>query len=247
MTAIDLSALPEEFRLQLITFVTARKAFATLQSSFRGTEEYLVFQLIRLIEKFLGSDRIVIPSLLHQDPVRRRILIALNMDIVVQHMLRFVTEQNVTALAPIYDEENPIGSTGQMRPWFTTKPNMPTGKSHISHVVGDSAWEQYAANILEKHDDVAAYVKNDHLGFHIPYLWQGSRHRYIPDFIVRMTNGKTLALEIKGEDSDQNRTKRAALEEWVKAVNSAGGFGVWTSDVAFAPAEVHDIITKHAI
>jgi type III restriction enzyme len=64
--------------------------------------------------------------------------------------------------------------------------------------------------------------------------------------IVRMTNGKTLALEIKGEDSDQKRAKRTALEEWVKAVNSASGFGTWVSDVAFAPAEVHYIVARHA-
>ena len=91
------------------------------------------------------------------------------------------------------------------------------------------------------------YAKNDHLGFHIPYMWQGSRRRYIPDFIVRLINGKTLTLEIKGEDSEQNQAKRAALDEWVKAVNSAGGFGHWAWDVAFAPAEVHNIISKHAM
>lgn len=244
VTTIDLSALPDEFRLQRLTFVAARKAFAELRSNFTGNEEYLVLQLIRLVDAFLTSDRIDIPSLFHQDPVRRRILIALNIDIVVRHVLRFVTEQNVTALTPVFDEENPIGSTEQMRPWYTTKPNVPTIKSHISHVVGDSAWEQYAANIFERSDDVVAYAKNDHLGFQIHYLWQGSRRRYIPDFIVRLVNGKTLALEIKGADSEQNRAKRAALEEWVRAVNSAGGFGEWVWDVAFEPAQVHDVIAR---
>ena len=48
-----------------------------------------------------------------------------------------------------------------------------------------------------------------------------------------------LVLEIKGEDSPQNRAKRAALEAWVKAVNSAGGFGVWAWDVVFQPAGMH--------
>lgn len=132
-----------------------------------------------------------------------------------------------------------------MRPWYTTKPNVPTIKSHISHVVGDSAWEQYAANVFETSADVAAYAKNDHLGFQIHYLWQGSRRRYIPDFIVRLINGKTLALEIKGTDTEQNRAKRAALDEWVKAINAAGGFGTWVWDVAFDPAQTHDIIARH--
>jgi hypothetical protein len=88
------------------------------------------------------------------------------------------------------------------------------------------------------------YAKNDHLGFQIHYLWQGSRRRCIPDFIVRLNNGKTLALEIKGVDSEHNRAKRTALDEWVKAVNASGGFGTWTWDVAFDPAHTHDIIAK---
>lgn len=246
VTAIDLSLLPEEFRLQRLTFVAARKAFDELKGNFRGNEEYLVFQLIRLVETFLRSNKIDIPSLFHSDPVRRRILIALNIDLIVRHVLRFVTEQNITALTPVFDEENPIGSTGQMRAWYTTKPNMPTVKSHISHVVGDSAWEQYAANVFETRDDVISYAKNDHLSFQIHYLWQGSRRRYIPDFIVRLANGKTLALEIKGTDSQQNKAKREALDEWVRAINSAGGFGQWSWDVAFDPAQVHDIVAKHA-
>ena len=36
-----------------------------------------------------------------------------------------------------------------------------------------------------------------------------------------------LILEVKGRDSDQDRTKRRFLEEWVNAVNAHGGFGHW--------------------
>lgn len=78
------------------------------------------------------------------------------------------------------------------------------------------------------------------------YMWSGSRRRYVPDFLVRLSNGVLLALEIKGADSPQNRAKRDALAEWVRAINSAGGFGNWACDVAFAPSEVQDIITKHS-
>jgi type III restriction enzyme len=86
--------------------------------------------------------------------VRKRILIALNIDLVVQHLLRYVTQQNTIKLTPVYDEENPIGSTAQIRTWYSTRPNTQTLKSHISHVIGDSAWEQYAANIFESHEGV---------------------------------------------------------------------------------------------
>lgn len=73
----------------------------------------------------------------------------------------------------------------------------------------------------------------------------GSRRKVLPDFVVRLTNGRSLALEIKSEDSDQNRAKRAALDLWVRGVNAKGGFGAWCWDVAFQPAEVHDILGRH--
>jgi type III restriction enzyme len=56
-------------------------------------------------------------------------------------------------------------------------------------------------------------------------MWAGSRPRYVPDLLVRLAGGTILALEIKGADSPQNKTKRDALNEWVKAINAAGGFG----------------------
>ena len=39
--------------------------------------------------------------------------------------------------------------------------------------------------------------------------------------------------------------KRDALALWVKAVNAKGGFGSWCWDVAFKPAELHDILVRH--
>lgn len=246
VSEIDLEKLPEGFRLQRLIFVAARKAFAAVRESFKGNEEYLLLQLVQLVETLLNSNLIVIPSLFHNDPLRRRILIALNIDGIVGHLLRFVIEQNLTDLVPVFDEEYPIGSTMQMRPWFTTKPNVITCKSHISHVVGDSSWELYAANLFEKRDEVLSYVKNDHLGFHINYLWNGSSRRFIPDFLIKLNNGVMLALEIKGVDNAQQQAKRAALSEWVQAINSSGGFGTWRWDCAFQPSQLMDIISKHA-
>jgi len=113
--------------------------------------------------------------------------------------------------------------------------------------VVDSGWEKYTADILEGHDEVAAWAKNDHLGFQILYLWGGSKRKYVPDFLIRYKSGKTLVLEIKGEDSDQDRAKRVALAQWVEAVNVHGGFGTWAADVAVGEAAmVRDVIDKHA-
>ena len=246
VTDIDLTRIPDGFRLQRLIFQATRKAFAEMTRGFTGSSGYLAAQLVRIVEAFLRSDRVGIPSLFHSDPLRRRILIALNIDRIVEHVLKHVGQQNVQSLTPVFDEDHPIGMTGQMRTWYTTKPCMVTAKSHISHCVGDSSWEGYAANVFETRDEVEAYAKNDHLGFQVYYLWNGSRRRYVPDFLAKMVDGSMLALEIKGVDTPQNRAKRAALAEWVDAVNTAGGFGRWSWDVAFKPADVHDIVTKYA-
>ena len=64
---------------------------------------------------------------------------------------------------------------------------------------------------------------------------------------MRLANGKQLALEIKGEDSEQNRAKRAALDAWVLAVNARGGFGTWCWDVVEGePSRVDDVLVHHA-
>ena len=53
-------------------------------------------------------------------------------------------------------------------------------------------------------------------------------------------------LEVKGQDSEQNRTKRAAMETWIQAVNEQGGFGQWCFDVVFEPAEIRDVVMGQA-
>lgn len=240
VTAIDLETLPDEFRLQRIVFRAARKLFEEADHSFSGTRDFLASQLVRITEAFLKSDKLSIPSLFHNDPLRRRILFALNIDLIVQHLFRYINEQNREKLEPLFDEDDPIGSTGRMRTWYTTKPNFPATKSHISHVVGDSSWEGYAANLFEKSSNVVSYTKNDHLGFQTFYLWNGSKRRFVPDFLIKLTTGETLILEIKGEDSPQNKAKRDALDQWVAAVNQTSGFGRWKWGVAFSPVEISD-------
>lgn len=247
---IDLESLPEEFRMQKLLFIAARKAFENVQQGYTGSKEILIQQLIRLSEEFLKSDKIHIPSLFHQEPLKKRILIALSMDKVVQHLVTYVHQANVTVLEPIFDLDKPIGSTADMRTWYTTRLCQPTEYSQISHVVADGSWEAYAANVLEKFGRdkvISSYAKNDHLGFNIYYMWNGSKRKYVPDFLIRLANGKSLVLEIKGQDSDQNKAKRIALDMWVKAVNQKGGFGTWCWDVVKEePSRMHDVIIEHS-
>lgn len=242
VSEIDLEKAVEDFRLQHLIFRAARKLFVANEQGFEGDKQYLAVQLIRIVEQFLDHHKLDIPSLWHQDPVRRRLLFALNMDRIVGHVNRFVVQQNIERLETIFDEHQPIGATSNMRPWLTTKPCRPTTKSQISHVVYDSTWEKAVADVCEKYPEVHAWAKNDHLDFKIRYLYRGSSRNFVPDYLIRLSNGETLVLEVKGQDSEQNRAKREAMRTWAKAVNEQGGFGRWAFETVFDPAKTRDAI-----
>jgi type III restriction enzyme len=55
-----------------------------------------------------------------------------------------------------------------------------------------------------------------------------------------------LVLEVKGQDTQQDQTKRVFLDEWVHAVNEHGGFGKWRWVVSKNPADVI-AITQEAL
>jgi type III restriction enzyme len=109
-------------------------------------------------------------------------------------------------------------------------------------VVFDSTWEASEAAVLERDPRVAAWAKNDHLGFEIVYVFDGVVRKFRPDFLVRLRDGTMLVLEVKGQDSAQNRTKREFLDEWVRAVNQHGGFGRWAWAVSHTPSDVADLL-----
>jgi type III restriction enzyme len=164
---------------------------------------------------------------------------------VVQHIWEAIRFENTEKLEPVFDRDHPIRSTGDMGTWYTGKPCEYAKRSHINFCVYDSTWEAAEAYELDRNDAVVAWVKNDHLGFEVLYVHRGVVRKYRPDFIINLTSGDYLVLETKGEDTDQDRTKREFLDEWVNAVNDHGGFGHWRWDVSKDPADVADILAKH--
>lgn len=241
--SIDLENFAQEYRLQKIIFSAVSRLVPTIKQSYQGNDRQLLPQLMRLTEKFILSDKIEInPPLFNDDEARKRIIITLHMDKVVQHLANSINKLNPDeALDIVFDKAQPIRSTGDMVPWATSKPCWPTRKSHINLCVFDSTWEASESSFLDqpKYDHlVQAWVKNDHLGFEILYAFGGTTHKYRPDFLVRLSNGYMLILETKGQDSPKEKTKRDYIEDWVRAVNSHGGFGIWHYEVSFNPADV---------
>ena len=245
--AIDLEQLAKKFRTQRIIFETARDVYDLMQANWPGGKAFLLAQLVRLVEQFIRSDRInITPALFVHDDLKRRLIITLNMTKVVQHIWEAIRFENTEKLEPVFDRDHPIRSTGDMGTWYTGKPCEHTVKSHINCCVYDSAWEASEAFELDHNPAVEAWVKNDHLGFEVLYVYRGVVRKYRPDFIIRLSSGDMLVLEVKGQDSDQDRTKRRFLDEWVNAVNAHGGFGRWTWAVSTTPGDIPDILARHS-
>lgn len=245
LSEIDLKEIGEKFRLQSIVFRIASTIYNSEQKpDWKGSKETFLIQLIRIIEKFVHSGKIRIKNpLFNQDETRKRILIMLNMNKVIQHIWNEIRAVNTTELTPIFDKEHPIRSTNDVRTWWTSKPCENLLRSHINFTVIDSDLELLEARKVDESGEVVSFVKNDHLGFAILYNYQGVIRKYYPDFIIKLTNGTHLVLETKGQDNDQHRTKRAFLDEWCRAVNQHGGFGKWQWAVSFDPNDI-DVIIK---
>ncbi len=130
-------------------------------------------------------------------------------------------------LLPILNRFKPIGTTRDVD--FTTKRSVHhTVRSHVNAVVLDSAWEQSTSFYLEADSqNVECYVRNDKPFLLIPYEYDGVQHYFEPDFIVKLTNGTSLILEVKGWEDDQDKAKYQAAKRWVSAVNNWGRLGVW--------------------
>jgi len=116
LSEINLQELGQKFRMQRIVFETARDIYDQMQPSWKGSREALLAQLIRLVERFIAADKIdITPPLFNQDPLRRRIVLTLNMNRIVQHIWEQIRFENTLALALVFDTEHPIRSTGDMR------------------------------------------------------------------------------------------------------------------------------------
>jgi type III restriction enzyme len=244
LSEIDLKEIAERFRIQTIIF----KIAATIYNSenrpdWKGSKETFLIQLISIIEKFIYSNKIVIKNpLFNQDEIRKRILIMLNMNKVIQHIWNEIRAVNTQELTPVFDKEYPIRSSGDIRTWWTSKRCERFEKTHINFIVCDSDWEYLEAKTINDSDFVKSFVKNDHLNFVIYYNYQGVVRRYFPDFICKLKNGVNLIIETKGQDNEQNKSKRAYLDEWCRAVNEHGGFGKWKWAVSFEPNDLQKII-----
>jgi len=164
-----------------------------------------------------------------------------------------ITDGIVTKMAQehpvkaVLDPYNPTGSsshvnfsTSKLSCWQTD-----ARRCQINWVVLDSDWEAELCRVVEAHPRVRAYVKNQNLGFEVPYRYGSIARKYLPDFIVLIDDGHGdddqlhLVVEIKGYRREDAKEKKSTMEGyWVPGVNRLGSYGRW----AFAEfTNVYDI------
>lgn len=134
----------------------------------------------------------------------------------------------------ILDPYTPTGSSSFVR--FTTSKESrwqtAPNKCHVNWAILDSDWEAEFCRVAEAHPRVLSYVKNQNLGLEVSYLMGGIRHKYLPDFIVQIDDGKpdpvNLIVEIKGYRGEDAKEKASTMRAyWVPGVNNLGQFGRW--------------------
>lgn len=247
LSEIDLEQIYSQVRLQSSIFRATLDIHKQMQVDWKGDLNALFTQLVPIVENFIYSDKLEIsPPMFGLEDKRRRVLVRLNAVTVVNHLAPFIQQENVESYELIVDTNKPIISTGDMKPWDTSKPYDAFRKTHINLCVYDSRWEKTAAIHLDRSPHVTAWAKNDHLGFEIRYIFNGSEHKYRPDFLVKLSNDEILVIEIKGEEDQKDKVKREAMREWVRAVNQHGGFGRWHSEpeISKRPDDIPQILDR---
>lgn len=220
-------ASAKEVRDQQLVYWITRWVLHFYYSKDDGLADFGLFsQLKNVVEEWYRTRVRLVGE---TDPVYKRMLVFETPKAIADHVYRGISagsrqEGNETVL-PIWHPER-FGSTKYVQ-GQTSKPVYPTEKSHVNVVVADTdSWEQLAAKALEELDEVEAYVKNEYLGFTIPYVASdGEERRYYTDFVARCTTpgGErvNLVIEITGSNKADKAEKRWYVENrWLPAVNA---------------------------
>jgi len=221
-------------RMQEVAFLLAKLVLETYFCDDAGNSKQWLFPQILTITKQWLNECVVL-----KDNVFTQLLLLIEFahnaaDRIYLSIV--VGESGEKTLKPILYPYDATGSTRYVdfdttRPTFRTDPD----KCHISHAVADTgSWEQKMAEALEDMKEVCAYAKNHNLGFTIPYTINGQEKSYIPDFLVRLDDGRgegdllNLIAEVTGQKRKDKEDKVVTARLlWVPAVNNHGGFGRW--------------------
>lgn len=230
---LSLEHLGDLRRSTLLYHLTTRLVYTKFRDANEAPKLYLFGQLKRIAREWLETCLVceggTYPAqLMYQELA----------DMACNRITAAITEAHIGTqpVQAVLDPYNPSGSTAFVN-FATTKSLLwetDPQKCHVNWAVLDSDWEGEFCRVAEAHPRVVSYVKNQDLGFEIPYRYGSVSRRYIPDFIVRVDDGHgpddllNLIVEVKGYRGEDAKDKKATAETyWVPGVNRLGTFGRW--------------------
>ena len=111
-----------------------------------------------------------------------------------------------------------------MRPFVVKEqPYLIPEKSVFNRITGDNQLERDFASFLENCPDVVAFAKN-YFGVHFKLDYvdaDGDIANYYPDFLVKLTDGRVIVAETKGQVDLDVSPKMHRLSQWCEDVNRA--------------------------
>jgi type III restriction enzyme len=256
----DRSVYYESIRMQRVVFEIARAVTDDLvqgaakqaDSGGRGTlhARHQVFpDVLRIVQEYVGTKVKPAPGV-----DLRELALDKYRNLVRERVRAGILPAAARAEHPLYPIVNsfkPMLTTAEVN-YRTTRPVVPLTRSHLNLAPLDSSWEQDAIDVLEELPIVACYAPNDrNVGLAIPYDYQENILRYEPDYIVRLVNGVTVLVEIKGKGGeihgeDAVLAKNAGASKWVAAVNNAGRYGRWAFEICREVEKLGEILKPHA-
>ena len=217
----------------IIYHLTKRLLYNSYRDANGDPKIYLFGQLKRVVKQWLDGGYLRC----HGNTYPAQVLDESMIDIACERIKGGITAATASEKKPILamiDAYNPTGTTTYIN--FTTSKatrwQTDPRRCQINWAICDSDWEAEFCRVAEAHPRVRAYIKNQGLGFEVPYLYGNQKHMYRPDFIVQLDDGQpdplNLVVEIKGLRDDQDREKARTMHEyWVPGVNNLGTYGRW--------------------
>ena len=224
---IELTSLQEFFekeyqpdRLQTLMLRITGQIYDKSQAEWkkRILKHYAIKMIFQLVEKFINSSKFKIKPAYEKE--RKDLIVMIKMNEIVNKVFSLIQKDSIEELNVIYNEYSQFSSTGEIEEWWTKKKTALFKKTHMNQCVVDSSWEYTHARELDKNKEVLAWVKNDHLGFNVDYMDEkGKMRNYTPDFIIKLSNGDHLILEVKGIKKKRDIYKWDFMRNWCKAVS----------------------------
>lgn len=224
----------DEVRPSTVMFhVTQRLLYTKFRDPGEEPKLYLFGQLKRIVRQWMESHLVckggTYPALLLYQELADMACNRITAGITSA----FVGKKPIKALLDSY---NPVGSSKYVN--FTTSRQdrwqTDSQRCHVNWVVWDSEWEAEFCRVAESHPKVQSYVKNHNLGLEVPYRYGSEMKRYLPDFIVRVDDGRgdddllNLIVEIKGYRGENAKDKKTTMDTyWIPGVNHLDAYGRW--------------------